>query len=54
MASGKPVVATDVGCVREMLDSPNAGLVVPPENPESLAREIIHLLKNPSCGEKCQ
>jgi len=52
MAAGKPVIATDVGCLREMLDPPSAGMVVPREDPENLAREIIHLLKNPQLQEK--
>jgi glycosyltransferase involved in cell wall biosynthesis len=47
MVAGKAIVAADVGCVREMLDPPHAGLVVPPENPEALAGEIRKLLNDP-------
>jgi polysaccharide biosynthesis protein PelF len=45
MFSGCPVVATDVGGVAEMLAG--TGLVVPPRNPESLARALLSLL----CGD---
>jgi glycosyltransferase involved in cell wall biosynthesis len=47
MAAGKAIVAADVGGVREMLDPPNCGIVVPPENPEILAEEIGKLLIDP-------
>ncbi|MBN1900581.1 glycosyltransferase family 4 protein [Candidatus Sumerlaeota bacterium] len=47
MAAGKAIVAADVGCVREMLDPPNAGVVVPPENPEMIAEEVLKLLNDP-------
>lgn len=47
MAAGKAIVAADVGCVREILQPPHAGIVVPPENPEILAMEIRKLLEDP-------
>jgi glycosyltransferase involved in cell wall biosynthesis len=43
MASGLPVVATDVGGVREFVD-PNGGAIVPPRQPEPLARAISEFL----------
>ena len=46
MAAGKAIVATDVGCLKEMINPPAAGSVVPPENPEALAREILALLRD--------
>jgi len=46
MAQGKAIVATDVGCLREMLNAPSAGLVVPPENPKALAEGILTLLRD--------
>lgn len=49
MASGVPVVATDVGGVREMLlpdtDNP-AGIVVPVKSPKAMATAILELLNN--------
>lgn len=46
MAAGRAIVATDVGYVSKMLDAPNAGIIVPPENPEALAEAICDLLRD--------
>lgn len=40
-----PVIATDVGGVSELV-SENRGILVPPENPEELAKAINQLLAN--------
>ncbi len=45
MMSGKPVVATDVGGIKEALD--DGGIVVQPQNPELLGNAILKLLDNP-------
>jgi glycosyltransferase involved in cell wall biosynthesis len=45
MFSGLPVIATDVGNVREMLE--NTGIVVPPADPNLLAEAILSLLHDP-------
>jgi glycosyltransferase involved in cell wall biosynthesis len=47
MAAGRPVVATDVGGVSEVISSGKNGLVVPPENPDALADALLFLLDNP-------
>ncbi|MGB3680993.1 MAG: glycosyltransferase family 4 protein [Rubrobacteraceae bacterium] len=50
MAAGVPVVATDVGGVREMLLGDlarPAGVVVPPRDPEAMSGAILSLLNNP-------
>ncbi|MBI5837947.1 MAG: glycosyltransferase [Candidatus Eisenbacteria bacterium] len=47
MAAGVPVVATDVGGVRELLGEEEAGLVVPPEDPEAFAAALLRLLRDP-------
>ena len=56
MAAGKPVVATEVGNLVEMVapsgDDLQAGIIVPPENPEALAEAIITLLRNPEKRKK--
>lgn len=44
MASGMPTVATDVGGVREATG--DAGLIVPPQNPEALAQACLRLLSD--------
>ncbi len=40
MASKRPIVATDIPTVREILNDANA-IIVPPDNPEAMARGII-------------
>lgn len=47
MASGLPVVTGDVGDRREILGEGQAGLVVPPGDPQALAEGIIALLGDP-------
>jgi glycosyltransferase involved in cell wall biosynthesis len=44
MASGLPVVSTDVGGVRELVADGESGMIVPPENPDALAQAIDVLL----------
>jgi glycosyltransferase involved in cell wall biosynthesis len=46
MAAGKPIVASDLQSVREVLDEGNACLV-PPDNPKALAKGIHSVLDNP-------
>ena len=46
MAAGLPIVATQVGENPHLLAS-NAGLVVPPRNPEALATALCTLLESP-------
>ena len=44
---GKPVVVTDVGELRATVEPNGLGLVVPPRDPEALARALVQLGKNP-------
>ena len=52
MAMGKPIIATDVGGVKEILTDGETGLLIPPKNPEVLADKIIYLLKNQEAAKK--
>ena len=46
MASGLPVVATDVGDVKEMVAPSNRPFIRPPEDEEGLARALTTLLND--------
>ncbi len=51
MAAAKPIVATRVGGVPDLVEEGQTGLLVPPKDPASLARAIEKLLDHP---ELCQ
>ncbi|HLC41478.1 MAG TPA: glycosyltransferase family 4 protein [Methylomirabilota bacterium] len=51
MALGKAVVATSVGGVPHVVVDGETGLLVPPSDPDALAKAIIALLTNP---ERCR
>lgn len=51
LAVGCPVVATAVGGTPEILGDPPAGVLVPPEDPDSLARAVTDLLRHPERRE---
>ena len=46
MAAGVPVVATDVGALREVVSDPAFGVLVPPKSPERLAEAVLALLRD--------
>jgi glycosyltransferase involved in cell wall biosynthesis len=46
MAMGKPIVASNVGGIKEILKDGETGLLVPSEDPSSLAEKIIYLIGN--------
>jgi glycosyltransferase involved in cell wall biosynthesis len=48
MALGKPIVATRVGGIAELLGDGESGCLVPPCDPNALAEAICFLLQNPS------
>jgi glycosyltransferase involved in cell wall biosynthesis len=58
MALGKPVVATDVGGNRELVEDVKTGFLVPLGDTEAFAESIIRLLKDPgmvqSMGQKAR
>jgi glycosyltransferase involved in cell wall biosynthesis len=48
MLAGVPIVATDVGSVREQLTDGETGWIVPPEQPAALAAAISEVLADPA------
>jgi glycosyltransferase involved in cell wall biosynthesis len=52
MACKKPVIGTKIGGIPYVIDDEKNGLLVPPKNPEALAKAIIKILKNPKLAKK--
>jgi len=48
MAARRPVVATAVGGMGEVLEGDRTGVLVPPQDPDALGRAILHLLADPA------
>ena len=48
MAAAKPIVATDVGGVSEAVIDGLNGFLVRPRDPDSMAKAILRLLRNPN------
>lgn len=46
LACGRPVIASDIKGVGDLLEKNNCGLAIKPENPDALAKGIIQLIKN--------
>jgi len=46
-AMGLPVVATRIGGVSEAVLDDQTGLLVPPRDPQALARAVMRLIENP-------
>ena len=51
MGSGLPVVATDVGGVRDAIPNTTFGMVVPPADPYALQRAILRYVDSPRLRE---
>lgn len=51
MAYGIAPIVTDAGGSPELIENGISGIVVPPDNPEAIARTVLQLYKNP---EKCK
>ena len=46
-ATGLPVVATDVGGTRELVDHGRTGILVAPKSAPEIADAVVHLLASP-------
>ena len=51
MAQGRPVVATAVGGVGEVIEDGRSGVLVPPQDPSALATALEALLRDPGRRE---
>lgn len=51
-ALGKPVVATAVGGIPEILEHRRTGFLIPPKDPEALAAAILSVLGDPTLGRR--
>ncbi len=52
MACGKPVVASNISGVSDVLGASEGGIPVLPENPDALSGAVLKLLENPDLREK--
>jgi glycosyltransferase involved in cell wall biosynthesis len=52
MAAGRAIVATDVGGNRELIENARTGVLVPSEQPATLARQIVTALSHPRRRKK--
>jgi len=52
MSLGKPSVVTSVGGIPEVIDHGVNGFLVPPDDPDQLARHLLLLLGDPGLGTK--
>ncbi|GMA51131.1 hypothetical protein GCM10025857_24880 [Alicyclobacillus contaminans] len=51
MAAGTPVVVSDVGGLGDVVDHGRTGLTVLPGNPQSIADQVMQLLRNPAWAQ---
>jgi YD repeat-containing protein len=52
LASGRPVVATAVNGVIDIVEPGSTGLLAPPADPEALARNVVWLLDHPEVARR--
>lgn len=52
MAVGKPVVATDVSSIPEIVADGRSGLLVPPCDSRALGEAIVKVLSGPECAQR--
>ncbi|MGB5530357.1 MAG: glycosyltransferase family 4 protein, partial [Ignavibacteriaceae bacterium] len=47
MASGVPVIASNVDGIKEVVTNMKSGILVPPKNPEAIANAVVKIIENP-------
>jgi glycosyltransferase involved in cell wall biosynthesis len=52
LASGVPIVSTDVCGIPFLVEHQKSALLVSPRDPVAMAGAILHLLENPTCAEQ--
>jgi glycosyltransferase involved in cell wall biosynthesis len=52
LAAGRPIVASDVPAIREVVTDGETAILVPPDDPEALAEGIAGLLAAPVLAER--
>lgn len=52
MASARPVIASDIGGLREIIKHEDTGFLVPPGNVELMATTILNLIQNPALARR--
>jgi glycosyltransferase involved in cell wall biosynthesis len=52
MSAGRPVIASAVGGCSELVVHGQTGMLVPPQDPEALAQQIVRLLEEPELRER--
>lgn len=52
MAVGVPVIGSNTGGIPDIIEDNVNGLLVPPDNPEALAKAILQIFDNPSMAEQ--
>ena len=48
ISAGVPIIASDVGACREVLDRGNLGYLVPTQSPEAIANKILEVIAHPT------
>lgn len=52
MACARPIVATRVGGIPELIEDGDTGIIVPPRDSEAIADAILHLLNSPEEAQR--
>ncbi len=50
MAAGKPIVASSIGQIRDVIEDGRTGLLVPPGDEDALAAALVRLCREPGLG----